>query len=371
MNNCSCQSSFVWPPTLKRLKIIFTTSEDLTLIEQSFVCLSQLIILEMYQSEQPISFFNIEGYTWERLIRSLFPLLQQFRFYFLVYFAYIPHIIQSFSTPFYLTEKKWFIRCDVSSQKSPYNRFVRATRHYGALYSLPLTFPISFIYRDRIDKSISTLPEDFNNDSYTNMYTNMKTLILCDDMRELDENFDQIRIINLFINGYMDSLNWKHMLLKLQHLSLSKDIKISSETFESLLNNTPELYSLEVDISFLDISTNNWTNITICNQLSNKIRHLKFHSATNIFQCFGKSRLCNIFSIFAGKCTYLSLSIQSKLDLVAMILKRMKHLHSLHIHITEREHIPITMEWFEQHKTKFYHSNCLLIKQEQNYYFWL
>ncbi|CAF1238501.1 unnamed protein product [Adineta steineri] len=242
-----------------------------------------------------------------------------------------------------------------------------------ALYTLPLLFQPSMTMSNgyRVDSIISTLPKNFNSDVYPNGFTNIKTLVLLNDPMKFDKNFNQTKIVNLIIERSFTSIDWIRTLTKLRHVSFSKSADISSNIFECLLDHTPELESLVVDNNLLRILTNNYNNVSICNQLSNKIQYLKFHSATNASQCFNKNRLAEILPIFASKCKHLSLSIQSKHDLIALILKRTKRLHSLHVHIKEKDHLPITMQWFDEQKTKSNYSNCFIMKQEQDYYFWL
>lgn len=341
------------------MKIIFLNGFDIILVRESFVCLPRLTTLEMYQEDSLRHNQILDGRIWEHLIRSCFPLLKHFRFYFQYSMTNVKEIIESFSTPFYLLEKKWFIRCDFSYLMSQDRKgSPDGYDHKGVCYSLPLTFQPTFIYEDRYYRSISTSTDDL-------LIIQWKTLILRDN---INEHFKQIQTINLRIDA---PINRTFPLIKFQHLSLSKNANLSSNIFESLLMNSSDFYSLEIDNNFLDILTEHWTHRSICNQLSNKIRHLKFHSATNPSQCFSKSRLIDILPVFASKCSYLSLSIQSKIELVALILKRMKQLDNLHIHFLDKDHQPITIEWFQQNQTKFHYSNCFLTKKQENYYFWL
>src|SRR6202034_864592 len=73
--------------------------------------------------------------------------------------------VASFSTPFYVLEKNWFIRCDISNEY-PY---------CAALYSLPFPLDQYTIVSNSFDQSISTLPNSNITDSSNNIYANVKT----------------------------------------------------------------------------------------------------------------------------------------------------------------------------------------------------
>ncbi|UJR16640.1 hypothetical protein I4U23_003540 [Adineta vaga] len=311
---------------------------------------------------------------WEQLIHSFFPQLKHFRFYFYVRIIHgSKPITSSFSTPFYLLEKKWFVRCDKFDNYSSYQSDMLYNNE-GAVYSLPLLFQpsISMCNGNRVLSIDSTLPNALNNDDlYSNHFVNIKKLVFNGDPNYLDKNYKQNNIVNLTIQQSFTSHTWIQVLTKLRHLSLHKNAQMSTDIFHYLLEHTPELDSLVIDNNLLQNLTDNGNHSAICHHLSNKIRYLKFHSATNACQCFNKHKLSKILPIFASKCQHLSLSIQSKLDLICFVLKRMKRLHSLHIHMTEKDHQPINMEWFDEQKAKFSFSNCFIVKREQDYYFWL
>jgi hypothetical protein len=362
-NSCFCQTDLIWPLTLKQLKIIFIKDEDILLVQRSLVHLSQLITLEIYQKERGRSLPN--GRIWEQLIRLSIPLLQNFKFYF--QFEYLPYppdqikeIVASFSTAFYLLEKNWFIRCDISYRY----------RCHAILYSLPFHFQRFITFRSYRDKIISTLPENYINNSYTNIYTNVKTLEI-DNKYAASDDFKNTEVVNLIINVDFACASWSHILNKLCHLSFERGATMSSQEFRILLDNTPHLYSLAVEKNMLRTLTDNWRNDSVCHHLSNKIRSLKFHLYDKRSQCLNKSDFHQIGKIFVGKCQHLSLSIQSQIDIIGLILRRMKQLRSLHVHIIEKVHVIITMKWLDQQQTKYNESNCIIIKEEQDYYFWL
>jgi len=204
--------------------------------------------------------------------------------------------------------------------------------------------------------------------SFTNIYANVKTLRIEKCYDEPDEKFEKVKIFNLIIDTYFVHDKWFVILPNLRHLSLEHDGGMSSKNFRILLDSTPHLYSLEMKKIILQRLTDNWNNISVCKHLSDKIRCLKFHSNVDQSQSFNKSELYPIMQIFTSKCEHLSLSIQSEIDTIDFILRHMRQLHSLHVHIIEKDHPSVTMKWLDQQQTD---SNCIIVKEEQDYYFWL
>jgi hypothetical protein len=85
-----------------------------------------------------------------------------------------------------------------------------------------------------------------------------------------------------------------------------------SKQFHILLMNTPHLCSLNQ----LQTLTNNWTNVSVCNQLSRKIRSLKLYRDEYSSECFSGNALDQIIRIFALKCRHLSICILSPINTI-------------------------------------------------------
>jgi hypothetical protein len=209
------------------------------------------------------------------------------------------------------------------------------------------------------------------NKTDTNIYANVKTLRFDEKHINPDHNFKQTEIVNLILNVHFDSINWCHVITKLRHLSLQHDKIMSPDQFCILMDNTSRLDSLALTKNMLKTLTDRWRNASVCNHLSNKIRCLKFHLNDNRSECVDKTELHYIVPIFVSKCEHLSLSIQSQIDTIALILRRMKQLRSLRVQIMETGDKTITIKWLDQQQTKFNDSNCIIVKGEQDYYFWL
>ncbi|CAF1427841.1 unnamed protein product [Rotaria sordida] len=339
---------------------------DYSLILDSLVHLSQLITLEIY--EMRVGKVPLNGQRWEDLIRSSFPLLKTFKFYFIfrsLTSQGLKRLVVSYSTPFYIKEKQWFVYCNIFAN-SKNNRYGKLS----IFYTLPYPMETLTIYKNSFKKTISNLP--INN--HFNIYANIKTLIF-ENYITPNHNFNKTKIINLVINTQFESIYWLHALTKLEQLHIDHFGFISMEQFQILLDNTPYLYSLSLRKSHLKRLTDNWNDVHICNHLSQKIRVLKLHSYKNLLECLNRHELERILPIFETKCEYLSLGIQTTTNTIDYILSQMSVLNYLHVFVREKLRLPIaktlTMEWLEKQQTQFNHSNCIIINNIHGNYFWL
>jgi len=363
INSCNSPAKyFIWPLKLKYLKINFRINRDYNFILRSLDCLSSLISLELYQKQR--DYFIPNGQLWENLIRSSLPLLKIFKFYFqferhpftAIHFQ---QLIASFSTPFYVNERKWFIQGN------------RYDTNRGIIFSIPFFIKRFTTSRNSISESISTFPKNFNNDFHMNKYANVETLEIDHTDAEPDENFNQSKIINLIINVDFDFVNWLSILTKLRHLEITPNVKISSNNFRRLLKTTSHLCSLSIEKTLLRTLTEDWSNVFICNYLSEKISILNLYYINYQSCSVSQNELRQIVRIFGSKCQHLSLSVRSPNDTITLILQNMSQLHSLHVHITATEYESSNMIWLEKQKTKFNNSNCRIINIMNDYYFWL
>jgi hypothetical protein len=332
------------------------------LILRSLDRLSSLIRLELYQ--QAKGYFIPNGQFWENLICSSLPLLKIFKFYF--QFERYPftasdfnELIASFSTPFYVEEKKWFVQGD------------RYDTSRGILFSIPYVIKRFTTGRNSVSESVSTFPKNLNNIYHTNEYANVETLEINHTDAEPDENFNQTKIINLIVNVDFDFINWLSVLTLLRHLHIPSNVRISSNSFRHLLKTTSHLCSLSIEKSLLRTLTEDWSNVFICNYLSEKIRSLKLDQTNYLFWCLSQNELHHIIRIFGSKCQHLSLTVQSPNETIVPILQNMSQLHSLHVRITGKKNESPNMIWLEKQKTKFNNSNCRIINIMNDYYFWL
>ncbi|CAF3972744.1 unnamed protein product [Rotaria sp. Silwood1] len=363
---CEKKNKLIWPLIIKNLKIVFLVDTDYSLILDSLVHLSQLITLEIY--EMRVGKVPLNGQRWEDLIRSSFPLLKTFKFYFIfrsLTSQKLKRLVASYSTPFYIKEKQWFVYCNIFAN-SKNNRYGKLS----IFYTLPYPMETLTIYKNSFKKTISNLP--INN--HLNIYTNIKTLIF-ENYIKPNHDFNKTKIINLVINTQFESIYWLHALTKLEQLHIDHFGFISMEQFQILLDNTPYLYSLSLRKSQLIKLTDNWNDVHICNHLSQKIRVLKLHSYKNPLECLNRHELERILSIFETKCEYLSLGLQTTTNTIDYTLSRMSALNYLHIFVREKFRLPITktltMEWLEKQQAQFNNSNCIIINNIHGNYFWL
>ncbi|CAF3381864.1 unnamed protein product [Rotaria socialis] len=351
-----------WPSTLTHLRIIFHYEECWSIIQRSLFHLSLLNTLEIYQIQRATMPPN--GQIWETLIRSSLPLLKIFKFYFnFKYSLQSPYqmdeAVASFSTPFYILENKWFIRCDISD------------RGCALLYSLPFPFETYTALQGNNIKTISTFLDDYNNDFYTNIFSNVTTLEVLYKSSEPDENFHSNGLINLTIHNDFDSIKWMHVLNKLQHLEMHFLTAMPPNNFLHILKNAPHLRSLVTEKRILQIATEHWNNISICDHLSCKIISLKLCGRHARTQYINKHATQQIIRIFSSKCQHLSLCIQSSDNTIGFILENMPQLQSLHVNIYGKIKSLIDMTWLQKEQTIFNSSNCIILSNGDDHYFWL
>ncbi|CAF1586063.1 unnamed protein product [Adineta steineri] len=377
-DRCTKDKLLAWPETLKYLKIIYQDHRDCSLIQNSLVNLSLLIDLEIYQKTPDGPFPR--GETWEQIITTSIPPLKNFKFY----FQFICHdrnlnelkqIVTSFSTPFYVLENNWFIRCDVSAYYEmpihdyKYGTYNTNMRHV-ILYTIPVSSEVFTVFKTFSKTKISDWSRNYIDHPSINIHTNMKTLIFKSSSTP-DPMFDRSSIINVIINTSFDAQPWLHMLTKLRHITIGDGTVLSLEDFTILLDNAPHLSSLTGKKSALKLLTDNWTDICICHRLSRKIRSLTFTSDRNSSQNFDKNELERILPIFSSQCQHLSLGVHSHKNIIDFILRKMCHLISLHVHSQRDNCPPITIEWLEQQNTRFNRTNCIITNVRRDYYFWL
>lgn len=228
---CHSNHTLLLPTTLKHLEIFYNERRDGYDLRTSLRQMPQLTKLSVCDdtNHNPIP----HGEIWKKLIRSSLPLLKNFQFYFT--FDYYPEIsdnineiIASFSTPFYLLEKRWFIRCH------------SYTNHklQGVLYSIPFAFSRMLI-------NVPSLDSDMSIASHSNLYTKMKTLLLHEKCSVPNLNVFKPNIEQLFIRNNFTK-DWFPLLTNLRHLEIGPSVELSFIEFTCLLTNIPRLQSLAI-----------------------------------------------------------------------------------------------------------------------------
>ncbi len=325
-NNCKHNLHLIFPTTLTRLKLFYVEARDGDAIRTLLRRMLKLTTLALYDNARYSPLPN--GQIWEELIVSSLPLLNTFQFYF-PFDTYrltledSNQTIQSFSTPFYLIEKRWFIRFD----RDPNGWSM------GALYTLPFTFSHISIKTSTFDTSLSTLPMTDLNETKSSYYTKVKTLIFNKQCKAPHIGFLASNIHHLILMADLP-ISWLYLLTKLRHIHIGAYVEMSSTDFERLLQHSPNLQSLTISNDKLNKLTNKFTNQSVCHQLSQKIQSLTIsHHYLDLpkLDIVSVRSLSSLARIFSEKCEHLSLALIASPKTVYPILRRMKQLRSLHI----------------------------------------
>ncbi|CAF2388431.1 unnamed protein product [Rotaria sp. Silwood2] len=367
-HHCNHEHSLIWPVTVKKLKVFFRRAGDNEIVRVSLKNLSQLTSLSIYDAAWESS--APDGQIWEKLITSSMPLLDNFEFYFKFWRDFnltsdMNRIVSTFSTPFYLQEKSWFIQCDAH----------RRQFSIAILYSLPFAFEHFEIVTHSFDESISTLNICSSNDLRMNLYKNVKKLtanVLCE---KINKALISVNIIDLNLKLFDTSMDWIFTMTHLCQLSLGHQFNMSSKDFIRLLKNTPYLRSLIVPYHILKLLTNEWKNKTLCELLSSKIRSLEICSdgcfLMNIHDYVKVDELLPIIRVFSKRCRNLNITVYSRNIVVGLILRTMRHLRSLKVclqeHCVDRK---ITKEWLVEQDKTLKNLDCFIIENGNEYSFW-
>ncbi len=333
------------PTRLTRLKIFYEDGRDGDTIRILLRQMSQLNVLALYNNASYSSLPN--GQIWEKLIVSSLPLLITFQFYF-PFDSYrhslddFNQTIESFSTPFYLFEKHWFFRCDRNANNIT----------TGALYSLPFAFSQMPINTFSFDESHSTLPGSNFNETKSDYYTKIKTLLFHQKCKEPHDGFVPSNIHQLILTVNLPT-SWFYLLTKLRHISIGSYIEMSSEDFQNILQHSPNLQSLTISCDKLKRLTDKYTNLIVCQKLSQQIQSLSIsHHYMDLpnLGIVSVRALNSLVRIFSAKCEHLSLGLMAHPNTVRPILRRMKQLRSLHIE-WRHLHFEIDDPVFQQQST--------------------
>ncbi len=325
--NCHHNHVLLVPKTLRQLKLFYMSERIENFIQNLLRQSSQLTKLALYEDGCDISMPN--GETWEQFIQSSLPLLKNFQFCFP--FRYyrrasnaVKQAVTSFTTPFYLQEKHWFIRCVTNYNQSTIS---------GILYSLPFAFAQMPINITSFDTSMSTLVvSDINQTKYES-YKKVETLFFNERCRTPYQRFDTSNIVRLVLSTTFFS-DWISLLTNLLHLEIREAGSTSSNDFARLLASTSQLRSLTIATEELEKLTDRFTNTAVCDHLSQHIQSLTFaffYAKKLILDVVNVRLLSAIVRIFGKKCEHLSLALAADPDTFLPILQRMEQLRSLRI----------------------------------------
>ena len=219
-------------PTLRVCKLSIYDIFNVLITNVCFPYMPNLHHLNVYISNRLIT-----GSQWEHTIRNNFPKLKVFRLSMSGIFFHEPNLEQkadklfeSFRTPFWINERKWFIRCFTGTKTI--SLFTRPGRHdyYGNVY---------------INSWRSTSPEDNRQEFYREL-THINNELFFD--KPLASNIRLSNIESLCIRLPINYQFWSLVpnLDRLKRLSvLSYDDTYSSQ-LKLLLDRTPHLQRLRI-----------------------------------------------------------------------------------------------------------------------------
>jgi hypothetical protein len=328
---------------------------------------SRLTKLALYDNGSHSSLPN--GQTWKQLIQSSLPLLKTFQFCFRFHrygniLNHIQQAIASFSSPFYLFEKRWFIRCDYDCRCSG----------RAILYSLPFAFAEMPIDVTSFDTSMSTLVASNMDETKYESYEKIKTLIFDENCRMPYQGFLTFNTVRLILKVALPA-SWYFLLSNLRHLELKNTFDMSSTDFVHFLANMPQLHSLILPISILSKLTGKFKNNTVCDQLSQGIQSLTIshdHLSEGDLGYVSAQDLSCLVRIFGKTCAHLALGLAVHPNSVLPIFQRMQQLRSLHIYYRPRFHRSLNTStcWLEQTLTKTDVSDFMYTSDNCNFYIW-
>ena len=294
---------------------------------------SRIIMTDLLKNMLNLSHLRIEttciymdGHYWERIISTYLSKLKTFRLKMDIdlgpWFGSeeeFHRLLSTFTTPFWIKEHQWFIRCDC---------YLQRTRSPLCLYTVPYAFdtfhihPVSFGRR-----SLSTSPK-INNQQ---VYNCVRTLIY-DPSSDSEGLFDFIfsnishLVINLLYNEHLFSL-----VPKLKSLS-SLDVTIyeydRSPQLQVLLDQAPHLYSLTIKSFDRPSSVK-----MIIESTSTSVRRLDLQGYIpySEYFCFDEE-LCFQFSQspLGRNCEILSITVENQSNIICLI-ENMINLRTLHV----------------------------------------
>lgn len=335
----------------------------------SLKALSQLTSLAIYDTawESPAP----DGQIWEKLIKSSMPLLKKFQFYFKFWRDFnvasdMKQVVSTFSTPFYLEQKSWFIQCDAQRQQFS----------IAILYSLPFAFENFEIVTNSFTESISTWNNCSNNKYENSLYENVKELtvnVVCDKFIKL---FNPTNVVDLTLKFSCYSIEWLFSMKELSKLTLGHQFNMSSKDFFHLLKNASFLRSLVLSYHTLKLVTNEWKEKAICKLLSQKIHSLELSTdecfPVSIYEYINIYDLLPIVRIFGERCRYLTINVYSRNIVSGFLLPNFQNLRSLKVYLQDHDdHREITKEWLVEQNSKLEQLDYSIVQNGNEYSFWL
>ncbi|CAF1379685.1 unnamed protein product [Adineta ricciae] len=274
--------------------------------------------------------FSINGCQWEKIIISHLPKLKTFQ-------LKIKHqcwthsikdnevdtLLQSFNTPFWITERQWFVRCEwVMDQFSP----------YFCLYTLPYSFERYDILHPEI-RSKSTCPNETDYWSYNNV---RQLQYYCGSLNPCSM-IDRIQFRNIcYLSLELPTHNMLNSaLLTLDHLQtlnvFTRDNNVEiRKQLQILFDCAPCLNALKITCGNLDALES-----LLLSTFSLSIRRLDVQEyIDNEHEYYFNSQQCATLckSSFGKQCTMLRINVEDPMDVVDLVYS-MPNLCALNVQI--------------------------------------
>ncbi|CAF4956639.1 unnamed protein product [Rotaria sp. Silwood1] len=366
---CHYNCILTLPKTLQQLQLIYNETRDGENLRISLCEMTQLIKLALYDQGYYSPLPN--GRKWEELIKSSLSLLKTFQFCF--HFVRYPNesydvnqAMASFSTFFYLEEKRWFVRCD--------SNYLHSAE--GVIYTLPFAFSQIRLDIKSYDMSISTLVTNNTDRRKYDSYHRIQTLLLSTKCEMPQQGFLISNIVRLILKNDLPR-SWYSLLKNVRHLEFQQHVCMSTNDFADFLEYAGQLQSLTLLTPALIQLTGSFKNKAVCDQLSKRIQSL------TISDCFSDTSCCQsliypellsyIVNIFCNICKHLSLNIVSFPKTTLPVFRNMQQLRSLHIYYpTWRDKSYSTaITWFQQCIYEIDASDFIFTPDDGNFYVWI
>jgi hypothetical protein len=192
--------------------------------------------------------------------------------------------------------------------------------------------------------------------------------------KKMNEKLITKNVVDLTLKFSGVLVEWLFAMTQLRQISLGNQIDMSPNDFMRLLKNTPHLDSVIASYHTLKLLTNQWKSKIVCEQLSRQIRSLKIYSN----ECFSMNcrdyvkvdELLPIVRVFGQRCQHLTVAVYSRNVVAGLILRNMRHLRGLKVHLKEHGDLKITKAWLEEQDIIFKHLDCSIVMDGNEYLFW-
>ncbi len=241
--NFNVSDSIAMVPSITTLNI--STDCSLRLLHRLFQIMPNLSHVTLEMTKSDITF--LDGQQWKQLIVNYLPNIKKFRFIVSAFFDdeinienKVNEILNTFRTPFWLDEHRWFVRCEWDPENKT---------SYIRLYTLPHCFGDCYILNPAY-KFKSTWPQDRNYRPYDRSHNRMDYISSEKCFIDWPLSLDLFpKIDHLTINLPIYENIWSIIPI-FDHLT-SLEVSLHNRTYLSqlqvLLNRVPRLYSLSVD----------------------------------------------------------------------------------------------------------------------------